>query len=112
MEALLELGGWEGAAAMILSFFKDSERQRRGEGGRGKDGDVERLKAGVGGRLEGLQRWRWGGGGGGGVGQMQQFALESRLEGCVFLCVCVLGRRDSVKADGGIYYVLWLRGDA
>lgn len=105
----MELGGGEGAAAMILSSFKDSERQSRGEGGRGKDGDVERLKAGVGGRLEGLQRWRWGGG----VGQMQQFAVESRLEGCVCFCVCVCwGRRDSVKADGGIYYVLWLRGDA
>ena len=44
----------------------------------------------------------------GGGGGMQQFAPESRLEGCV--CVC-WGRRDSLKADGGIYYVLWLRGD-
>lgn len=55
--------------------------------------------------MEGLQRWRWGGWG----GQKQQFELESRLEGCVFLC---WGRRGSVKAGGGIYYVLWLRGDA
>lgn len=60
MEALLGfLGGWEGAAGMILSSFKDTERQkeRRPEGGRGKDGGEGRLKGG-GGRLDGLQRWR------------------------------------------------------
>lgn len=36
VEALLELGGWEGAAAMILSSFKDRERDR-GEETRAKE---------------------------------------------------------------------------
>lgn len=48
VEALLELGGWEGAAAMILSSFKDRERDR-GEETRAKErSGVERGKG---------QRW-------------------------------------------------------
>lgn len=46
-------------------------------------------------------------GGGRGNGDMQQ------VSECVYFCVCARwGRRGSVKADGGIYYVLWLRRDA
>lgn len=90
---------------MILSSFKDSERQSRGEGGRGKDGDVERLKAGVGGRLEGLQRWRWGGGGGGG-GWTDAAVCSREQTGrvCVFLCVCVLGEEGLSQSRWG--YIL------
>lgn len=52
----------------ILLLRQGETEERRG--GRGKDGDTERLRAGVGGRLEGMQRWRWGG------GQMQQLGAD------------------------------------
>lgn len=62
MEALLELGGWEGAAAVTQSSSKDPKSQRRikesveRRGGRVKNGSDERLRRG--GQLDGLQRWR------------------------------------------------------
>lgn len=72
-------------------------------GGRGKDGDAERLKAGVGGRLDGLQRWRWGEGG--------------WMEGCsslhwradwkgVCFCVCV-GGGGTLSKPMGVYIMFY-----
>lgn len=53
----------------------------------------------MGGCSDGLQRWRWG-------GEMQQFALESILAGCVFLCVCV-GGGGTLSKPMGVYIMFY-----
>lgn len=47
MEALLELGGWEGAAAVTQSSYKDPKSQRRIEESVERRGEGEGLKMAV-----------------------------------------------------------------